>query len=126
MYRCLLITSFVSHRCLVILFLVSPREAYRFSQLVEIHAVETYREFLEANEALLRSLPAPDVAQEYFENFMYYFCEFQLTGEGESVQRMQRPEINSLYDVFQNILLDEVSYGTYTIDDRAALMYSIF
>lgn len=108
MCHCVL-TFAASHRCLVILFFTSPAESYRFSQLIETHAVDTYAEFLEANEALLRSLPAPAVAREYYDNFMYYFQEFQLKEEGQSAQRTDRPEINSLYDVFRNILLDEVS-----------------
>lgn len=104
-----MLTFLVLCRCLVILFFISPTESYRFSQLIETHAVDTYAEFLEANEALLRSLPVPSVAREYYDNFMYYFQEFQLSADGESAERTRRPEINSLYDVFQNILLDEVS-----------------
>lgn len=94
----------------MILFFISPTESYRFSQLIETHAVDTYGEFLEANEDLLRSLPAPDVSQEYYSNFLYYFYEFQLSNKGDNKEEdVRRPVINSLYDVFQNILLDEVS-----------------
>lgn len=94
----------------MILFLISPSESYRFSELLERHAVDTYIEFLEANEELLRGLPAPAVAKEYYANFVYYFQEFQMsTGEGVVPDR-DRPEIKSLHDVFVNIIRDEVSF----------------
>lgn len=98
------------HRFLVILFLISPGESYRFSELVELHAVHTYSEFLDANATTLRSLPAPEVAQEYFTNFLYYFQEFQLGANPEEKRR--RPNIISLYDVFANILLDEQEHSS--------------
>lgn len=41
---------------LVVLYLVSPATSYKFSELLEGHAVDTYGEFLDANEALLRTL----------------------------------------------------------------------
>lgn len=43
------------------LFLVSPRLAYNFSELIESHAVDTYTQFLDENEGLLKKLPAPRV-----------------------------------------------------------------
>lgn len=94
-------------------FLISPTESYRFSQLIENHAVDTYSEFIEANEEALKNLPAPEVAHEYYENFIYYFYEFQMTGSssGDSATPRSRPQINCLYDVFQNILEDEVRFS---------------
>jgi len=92
----------------VISFLVSPTDSYRFSELIETHAVDTYAEFIEENEEALRNLPAPDVAHEYYENFIYYFYEFQL-GSHEDPEGVRRPQIESLLDVFKNILEDEVS-----------------
>lgn len=96
-------------RFLVILFLISPTESYRFSELLEMHAVDTYGEFLESNEEVLRKLPAPAVAHEYYANFLYYFYEFQITGKMGASELRMRPQIRSLYDVFENIYLDEVS-----------------
>lgn len=90
------------------LFFVSPTESYRFSELIEAHAVDTYAEFIEANRETLKSLPAPDVAHEYYENFMYYFYEFQLSNAKLPTVAARRPQIESLLDVFENILLDEV------------------
>lgn len=37
--------------------MISPFLAYNFSELIESHAVDTYSEFLETNEELLKSLP---------------------------------------------------------------------
>lgn len=91
---------------LVALFFVSPPEAYRFSQALESHAVDTYAEFIDANEGSLRELPPPAVAFEYFDNFLFYFDEFQMTEE------KRRPVIESLYDVFENIMKDELEHSS--------------
>eukprot|EP00966_Prymnesium_polylepis_P092625 2144337-Prymnesium_polylepis.1 len=48
------------------MWLVSPTLAYNFSELIETHAVVTYSEFAEANEAILRDLPPPAVALDYY------------------------------------------------------------
>lgn len=97
------------------LFFISPEESYRFSSLLENHAVDTYQEFVESNKELLRSLPSPDVAYEYYDNFLYYFYEFQLSESAQPDELGRRPEIGSLLDVFQNILLDEVSSSLNTV-----------
>lgn len=47
---------------LIAIFLVSPALAYNFSELIEAHAVDTYGEFVDANEEVLKSLPPPLVA----------------------------------------------------------------
>lgn len=92
---------------LVASFFLSPPEAYRFSQALEAHAVDTYAEFIEVNEVALKELPPPAVAYEYFENFLFYFDEFQI-GEGPP----RRPFIRNLYDVFENIMLDECEHSS--------------
>jgi ubiquinol oxidase len=91
---------------LVVAFFVSPSQSYAFSQALEAHAVDTYAQFIEENETVLKELPQPQVAREYFSEFLYYFDEFQqVAGEG-----VRRPEINNLYDVFVNILEDELEH----------------
>jgi ubiquinol oxidase len=61
-----------------VLFLISPRLAYNFSELIESHAVDTYTQFLDENEALLKKLPAPKVAVEYYVmGDLFLFDEFQ-------------------------------------------------
>jgi ubiquinol oxidase len=90
---------------LVVLFFLSPGQSYAFSELLEGHAVDTYGQFVEENETTLKTLPAPEVAHTYFEDFLYYFDAFQ-TSPGTA----RRPTITSLYDVFENILLDELEH----------------
>merc|ERR1719321_2196018 len=48
------------------LFFASPSLAYNFSELIEAHAVDTYEEFMEANEKRLKQLPAPPIAKHYY------------------------------------------------------------
>ena len=98
-----------NRRILVALFFVSPKQSYGFSLLLESHAVDTYGEFVDANEEVLKTLPVPDVAFEYFNNFLFYYQEMQVTGEGSK----ERPQLESLYDVFANILADEVRADTF-------------
>lgn len=122
---------FVAQHCavayfwlVVVLYMVSPSAAYRFGQLVEMHAGDTYGQFLEENEALLRSLPPPRVAVEYYRGtcmalFGALLCllvtrvgchraltdAFHTTGMGT-----RRPQCHTLYDVFCNIRDDELEH----------------
>merc|ERR1719326_136279 len=47
------------------MWLISPTLAYNFSELIEAHAVDTYAEFVDANEAALRELPPPAIAVSF-------------------------------------------------------------
>eukprot|EP00242_Pyramimonas_sp_CCMP2087_P011904 CAMPEP_0198203624 /NCGR_PEP_ID=MMETSP1445-20131203/6933_1 /TAXON_ID=36898 /ORGANISM="Pyramimonas sp., Strain CCMP2087" /LENGTH=378 /DNA_ID=CAMNT_0043875089 /DNA_START=40 /DNA_END=1176 /DNA_ORIENTATION=+ len=93
---------------LVVSFLVSPKYSYKFSELLETHAVSTYRTFLVENEAKLRQIPAPKIAQEYYKHGdLYMFdadSEFVRDATGSEVRR---PPVDNLYDIFTNILDDE-------------------
>jgi ubiquinol oxidase len=92
---------------LILVWATSPTLAYNFSELIEAHAVDTYAEFAESNKKLLQSLEAPSVAKEYYENIdLYIFDEFQT----EIPKGSRRPEVNSLYDVFINIIDDEAAH----------------
>ena len=42
------------------------RLAYNFMELIEAHAVDSYGQFVDENEALLKSLPPPRAAKEYY------------------------------------------------------------
>ena len=65
---------------LVVVWLLSPKLAYNFSEKIETHAVATYAQFTEENKELLESLPAPEVAKKYYEaEDLYLFDEFQTT-----------------------------------------------
>ncbi|HEY9881822.1 MAG TPA: alternative oxidase [Leptolyngbyaceae cyanobacterium] len=86
------------------LYVVSPRSAYHFMELVEGHAFSTYNKFLEENEAELRTLPAPAIAIQYYrDGDLYMFDEFQSARRPEE----RRPQITNLYDVFVAIRDDE-------------------
>jgi len=45
---------------------VSPKYSYKFSEMLESHAVSTYAQFLIENEAKLKRLPPPAVAVRYY------------------------------------------------------------
>ncbi|CAM9344831.1 unnamed protein product [Chrysoparadoxa australica] len=99
------------HSALVYYFLLClgyffrPTLAYNFSELIESHAVDTYGLFLEENEAVLKALPPPPAAVNYYmsETSMYLFDAFQTSKPAYT----RRPTIRTLYDVFQQILTDE-------------------
>ena len=103
---------FVAQHCAVlyffglsILWLVSPSMSYNFSELIEMHAVDTYAQFAEENRELLESLAPPPVAKLYYESYDHYiFDEFQ-TASASGIPR--RPIVNTLYDVICNIRDDE-------------------
>lgn len=89
-------------------YMSAPKNAYQFSELVEWHAVDTYAQFAETNAALLKEIPPPKVAVEYYRNEdLYMFDELQTCSE--AVQP-RRPPCNDLYDVFVNIRDDEVEH----------------
>eukprot|EP00270_Netrium_digitus_P019752 TRINITY_DN7871_c0_g2_i1.p1 TRINITY_DN7871_c0_g2~~TRINITY_DN7871_c0_g2_i1.p1 ORF type:complete len:599 (+),score=109.40 TRINITY_DN7871_c0_g2_i1:254-1798(+) len=89
------------------MFLISPKVAYNFSELIEMHAVDTYGSFVDQNEELLKSLPPPPAAISYYNSGdLYMFDEFQTSRVPES----RRPVIESLYDVFCAIRDDEYEH----------------
>lgn len=51
---------------LCILWMVSPSLSYKFSEMLETHAVHTYGQFLTENEAKLKKLPPSLAAIEYY------------------------------------------------------------
>jgi hypothetical protein len=92
---------------LVALWVVAPTLAYNFSELIEAHAVDTYDEFCVSNEEILKRIPAPKIAKDYYMGLdMHTFDEFQI----ERTRGSRRPKIETLYDVFRNISEDEGSH----------------
>eukprot|EP00873_Tetraselmis_striata_P024274 jgi/Tetstr1/444538/TSEL_032415.t1 len=88
------------------IFFFNPKLAYNFSELIEGHAVDTYGEFVDANETLLKSLPPPYVALNYYlGSDLYLFDQFQTSNLAAKTSR--RPKCDTLYDVFSNIRDDE-------------------
>ncbi|GBG72755.1 hypothetical protein CBR_g12323 [Chara braunii] len=64
------------------------------------HPFDTYGQFVDENEELLKMLPPSPVAVNYYEGGdLYMFDEFQTS----RLPNSRRPKVNSLYDVFCNI-----------------------
>lgn len=66
---------------LCFLWALSPSLSYKFSELLETHAVNTYSEFLDENEELLKELPPSLAAVDYYALGISdpYYAEFQTT-----------------------------------------------
>lgn len=99
--------AFIYYWILVFVFMISPGAAYRFTQLVEEHAYQTYEAFLKEHEAELKAQPAPQVAINYYhDGDLYMFDEFQTSHP----LAQRRPKIENLYDVFVAIRDDELEH----------------
>lgn len=59
-------TAILYYMVLIVLYLLAPRTAYKSSEMLEMHAVATYEEFLEQNQDLLKELPAPFISQKIY------------------------------------------------------------
>lgn len=76
-----------------------------FCALLQHHAYDTYAEFAEQNAELLKSIPPPLVALNYYKSGdLYLFDQLQT---GWPAKEPRRPPCSSLYDVFINIRDDE-------------------
>lgn len=92
---------------LVFVYMIAPKRAYHFNQLVEEGAYHTYDKFLNEHGAELKAQPAPQVAINYYcEGELYMFDEFQTSNP--SLDR--RPKIENLYDVFLAMRNDEAEH----------------
>lgn len=60
--------AIVYYWVLIGMYLLSPKDAYVFSELVEWHATDTYEVFVQANADALAELPPPLVAANYYRN----------------------------------------------------------
>jgi ubiquinol oxidase len=67
------------------LWALSPSLSYRFSELLETHAVNTYGQFIDENEASLKELPPSFAAVKYyaFGSSDPFYAEFQTTALGK-------------------------------------------
>lgn len=92
------------------LFALSPSLSYKFSEMLETHAVDTYGQFLDENEDLLKTLPPPLAAIEYYTLGITdpLFGEYQTTAQVKgNVIRKPGENMNNLYEVFAAIRADE-------------------
>ena len=93
---------------LVLMYAVSPSASYALSELIEHHATDTYTVFAEQNKELLKKIPPPLVALNYYKSGdLYLFDQLQTEWVG---QAPRRPDCNNLYDVFVNIRDDEIEH----------------
>jgi len=89
------------------MWFLSPSLSYKFSELIEAHAVDTYAEFVDANRETLAELPAPRVSRLYYNGpDLFLFDEFQTARPRGS----RRPSCETLLDVFTNIRDDEAEH----------------
>ena len=92
------------------LFAISPSLSYKFSEMLEGHAVDTYGQFLDENEELLKSLPPSLAATEYYVVGVTdpMFGEYQTSALAYNGE-VRKPGTNmrTLYDVFHAIRSDE-------------------
>lgn len=96
--------ALVYYWIIVGIYVVNPRAAYHFMELVEGHAYNTYNKYLIENEAELKAAPAPEIAVKYYrDGDLYMFDEFQTARKPEE----RRPAVDNLYDVFVAIRDDE-------------------
>mmetsp|Transcript_16933 Transcript_16933/g.23972 ORF Transcript_16933/g.23972 Transcript_16933/m.23972 type:complete len:288 (-) Transcript_16933:182-1045(-) len=95
---------------LLALWSISPTLAYKFSELLETHAVNTYGQLLDENEELLKELPPSTAAVQYYSFGAAdpFFGEYQTTAlsKGEPI-RQPGTEMRTLFDVFTAIRADE-------------------
>jgi len=112
---------------LCILFAISPTLSYKFSEMLETHAVITYTVFCENNEELLKDLPPSKAAVEYYSlgTSDPFYAEFQ-TAAIVSGHEIRRPgeQMRNLHDVFTAIAEDEgdhVSTMNACLDPQANL-----
>ena len=95
---------------LCFLWALSPSLSYRFSELLETHAVNTYGQFLDENEEVLKEMPPPLAAVEYysFGTSDPFYAEFQTAAlaEGKAIRRPGESML-TLYDTFAAIRADE-------------------
>lgn len=74
-----------------VFFLLSPDLSYKASELLEMHAYDTYMQFIDENEETLKTLPAMNIVIQYYRKSNY----------------TNITEIKNLYDVFKQIADDE-------------------
>jgi ubiquinol oxidase len=95
---------------LSLLFAMSPSLSYKFSEMLETHAVDTYGQFIDENEEALKKLPPSLAALDYYTLGISdpMFGEYQTTALASGGEiRKSGKDMKSLYDVFVAIRADE-------------------
>jgi ubiquinol oxidase len=106
-------SALVYFTVLCLLWAISPTLSYKFSEMLETHAVHTYGQFLDENEVLLKQLPPSLAAVEYyaFGSSDPFYAEFQTSAlaQGNDIRR-PGSNMTSLYDAFHAIRDDEADH----------------
>lgn len=85
-------TALIYYWIITGLYLLAPRSAYHFMELVEGHAYHSYDNFLKEQGDELKTQPAPQIAINYYrEGDLYMFDEFQTAHRPAD----RRPVINN-------------------------------
>lgn len=96
---------------LCMLWMLSPSLSYRFSEMLETHAVDTYGQFIDENAEKLKALPPSLVAVEYYTVGVSdpMFGEYQTASVNNPHQGVRKSgmDMRTLYDVFTAIWNDE-------------------
>jgi len=113
-------SALVYYLVLCVLWMASPSLSYKFSEMLETHAVDTYGQFIDENEDKLKELPPSLIAVEYYTVGISdpMFGEMQTKHDGPSAAkigaggehrggRKSGMSMKSLYDVFVAIRNDE-------------------
>mmetsp|Transcript_35270 Transcript_35270/g.51825 ORF Transcript_35270/g.51825 Transcript_35270/m.51825 type:complete len:308 (+) Transcript_35270:132-1055(+) len=97
----------VAYYWMVVLFyMYNPTFAYNVNQHVEEHAYTTYDNFIREHGEKLKTMPAPQVAKDYYrDGDLYMFDEFQT-----STCEPRRPKMENLFDTFVAIRDDEAEH----------------
>lgn len=110
--------AFFYYWIVVVLYVVNPAIAYNLNKQVETHAFETYNAFIESHGEELKTLPAPQIALDYYQNDPYMLKAFQYNLQhGDKSHKANanatsiHQEVHSLYDVFCNIRADEAEHA---------------
>mmetsp|Transcript_21941 Transcript_21941/g.47011 ORF Transcript_21941/g.47011 Transcript_21941/m.47011 type:complete len:618 (-) Transcript_21941:359-2212(-) len=123
-------SAFAYYVALCMLWMISPSLSYKFSEMLETHAVDTYGQFVDENEEKLKALPPSLTAVEYYTVGVSdpMFGEYQTASvsdpDREGVRRSGM-DMRSLYDVFVAIRSDEgdhVQTMTSCLDPQVATL----
>lgn len=96
----------------MVVYMINPTLAYNVNQAIEEEAHATYSNFLNEHEELLKSLPAPKVAKEYYTGGdLYLWDEMHTEGCSPTKGSHRRPKMETLYDAFSAIRDDELEHA---------------
>ncbi len=101
--------AFFYYWVVVACYMANPSFAYNLNQAVEEHAYETYSKFIETHGEYLKTLPASDIAKQYYRDGDLYMFDEMHTSTGDSGS-VRRPKCDTLYDVFCNVRDDELEH----------------